>query len=646
MRLSLARKLCGALASASLAMAFVAGAAVAIMPHPHVGRLPGFPRERGVVPVLDSPAAVSARERLVNGAFNAARAKPHAVEPNPGRQPCPPEFALTHDVCYLGGPVLRKPVVHLIFWLGPNVGGVPGNLKIKPFPPLYRSTIERYFTDVAHDEGVLTDVYAVDPQYSDKQGPGVNGSAFVTSNAALDAKAFPTPAHTAEECPGFTQAVAEGPCVLDSDVQKEVESVAGANPGLGNIYFVFTAPGVSSCASFGCSYSAYCAYHSDFGGNGVTPGPQTIYANMPFAAPGVCDSGVHPNEAQDEGTDAAIDIASHEFNEAITDPLGSQCKSKTECEPSSWADAIGQEVGDKCLPPESTVAGTYGEPLGGSGASTFYNQLINGDHYWSQREWSNEAGLFEGGCVQRAIGASFSVSAGAAATVPVTLDGSASGAPGDPATYWVWSFEGEQVGTASPTTPYTFAQPGEHAVGLTAYDAHGNGQATVEIVKVGPPPPSPSPPPPAKPLTIVVKEPASPPAHLTATQLAAMLGLPPNGKKLAGNGSLALGHAECPPACAVTLQLFAKVTTTTHKHRATKLVSVGTLHITVAAKGAGSLALALNSKGRALLRKSRTLACRLLVTVEGQEGGTWQIVRSLTLTSGGSTARHARRRPR
>jgi PKD domain len=642
MRSSLAGKLGCAFVSASVAMAFAAGAAAALAPHPHVGRLPGFPRERGVVPVLDSPAAVSAHERLVKGAFDAARVRRNASEPSTGRQPCPEEFAFTHNVCYLGGPVLRKPVVHLIFWLGPNLGGNPTTPKIKPFPPLYLSTIERYFTDVAHDAGALSDVYAVDPQYSDKEGRGVNGSAFEASNAVLDAKAFPL--RTAEECSGFAKEVAEGPCVLDSDVQKEVASVAGPNAGLGSIYFVFTPEGVSSCASFGCSYNAYCAYHGDFGGDGVTPGPQTIYANMPFQVVGVCDSGVaHPNEAQDGGTDAAIDTASHEFNEAVTDPLGSQCKSEKECEPSSWTDAIGQEIGDKCLPPESTVAGAYGEPLGGSEASTLYNQLINGDHYWTQREWSNEAGQFEGGCVQRAIGASFSVSAGAAATVPVTFDGSASGAPGDPAAYWVWSFEGEQIGTASPTTSYTFAQPGEHAVGLTAYDARGNGQATVEVVKVGPAPPAPPPQPPAKPLTVTVREPASPPAHLTAAQLAAMLGLPPAGKRLGGSASIALGHAECPPACAVTLQLFARVTTTAHKHRSSKLVPVGTLHILVAAKGAGSLALALSAKGRALLRKSHTLACRLLVTVEGQEGGTWQIVRSLTLTSGGSTARHVRR---
>ena len=102
-------------------------------------------------------------------------------------------------------------------------------------------------------------------------------------------------------------------------------------------------------------------------------------------------------------------------------------------------------MGDKCLPPEVTLDGIYGEPLGevSPGRETsLYNQLINGGRYWTQREWSNEAGIFEGGCVQRIIEANILLSRNAAATVPITFNGSASGAPGDPAVYWVWDFGG------------------------------------------------------------------------------------------------------------------------------------------------------------------------------------------------------------
>lgn len=636
--LSLAGRLWRALVCAGVALALGAGAAAAVEPHPTVGRLPGFPRERGVVPVLGSRAAVGAHEKLVTSAFAAAHARPSAglkgaAEPNKELfAPCEGEefFLATHDACYRGGPVLRDPTIHLIFWQGLVTPGV------EEFPPGYVQTVERYFEDVAHDSGAQTNVFAVDPQYGDTTGPGEYKLSFSGVDAEVRHDAFPV---NGTSCIDETK-YSKGPCLLDSDIQEEVQTVAKTSEkGLHDIYVVMTPPGVGGCSdstSGECAYKQYCAYHGDFGGNGVTPGKQTLYADLPFVGGVVgCDSMIHPNPSN--GADAVIDDGSHEVNEVITDPIGSQCetgaKEARECEHNAWTDVIGQEIADKCMPPESTVAGTYGEPLGelapGNEASR-YNQIIDGDHYFTQRAWSNEGGVFEGGCVQRAIGASFSVSVGAAATAPVTFNGSSSGAPGDPAIYWVWSFgEGEQVGTASPTISHTFAQPGEHAVGLSAYDAYGNSEGTVEIVDVAAA--SPSPPPPPAPLTITVKEPASPPAYLTATQLAAKLGLPANGKKLAGNGRIALGHAECPPACSVTLQLYAKVPTTAHGRRSTKLVSIGSLHITVAAKGTGSLSLVLNAKGRTMLRKLHTLSCRLQVSVEGQEGGTWQIVRSLTL---------------
>jgi PKD domain len=668
-RIFLRRSRAAALLCASVALALTAGMAQGAELHPHVGRLPGFPAIRGVVPVLGSSAAVSAREKLVTGAFAAVRARPFkglkgsAVPNKELFAACAEEesFKATHDVCYRGGPVLHHPTVHLIFWQGKP--GSVGETEVEKFPEgpgksaegpgSYINTVEQYMEDVAAESGALTNVFAAIPQYGEEVIPGkfVAGEYALSFNKSTDVTVDPTtfPAASSSQCSDEVPRYLKSPCLLDSDIKKEVEAVTKTSEnGLHDIYVVMTPPGVGGCfeeSSGQCAYKQYCAYHGDFGGNGVTVGQQTLYADIPFVG-GVagCDSGVHPNASTDNGADAAIGDASHEVGEVITDPIGSQCETGAtnvnQCEHNAWTDVIGQEIADKCLPPESTVAGTYGEPLGGLGASTFYNQLINGDHYYTQRVWSNEAGVFEGGCVQRAIGASFSVSSGAAATVPVTFNGSSSGAPGDPATYWVWSFgEGEQVGTASPTISHTFAQPGEHAVGLSAYDAYGNAQGTVEVVNVGAAPPSPAP----VPLTITIKEPASPPAHLTAAQLAVKLGLPANGKKFAGNGRIALGHAECPPACSVTLQLYAKVPTTAHGRRTTKLVPIATLHITMAAKGTGSLSLVLNAKGRTMLRKLHTLSCWLQVTVEGQEGGTWQIVRSLTLTSGGSTARHARR---
>jgi PKD domain len=647
----LRRSSAAALLCTLLALALAAGSAQgAAEPHPHVGKLPGYPAMRGVVPVLGSSAAVAAHEKLVTGAFSAARVRgarglKGLVEPEPNTQffaACESEesFLTSQDACYRGGPVLRDPTVHLIFWQGPvNGKGEASTPKVGTFTQAFVATAERYFEDVAHDSGTQTNVFAVDSQYGDTTGPGEYKLSFSAVDAEVRPDAF-GPTKCVDETPA-----SEGPCLLDKDIQTEVQTVAGTREkGLHDVYVVLTPPGVGGCfdsTSSTCAFKGYCAYHGDFGGDGVTPGKQDIYADLPFAGNVAgCDSMVHPNGPS--GVDAAIDDASHELNEVITDPIGSQCEtgatSVSKCERNAWTDVIGQEIADKCLPPESTVAGTYGERLGevevGSAASAF-NQLIDGNRYFTQRVWSNEAGVFEGGCVQRTIDASFTVSAGAAATVPVRFDGSASGAPGDRPVYWVWDFEGEQIGTPNPTTSYTFAQPGEHIVTLTAYDAYGNAQATAESVSVGPAPvpPPPPPPPPAVP-PIVVKEAPSPPAHLTIAQLAATLGLPASGQSLTGAAQVLLGHAECPPACAITAQLYARVTTATHGHRSTRFLAIGSARLTVAVKGVGALGVKLSAKGRELLRKRHRLSCQLRMSVEGQEGGTWQIVRSLTLTSG------------
>jgi hypothetical protein len=653
----------------SFALLVASAAAAYAVRHPAAGRLPGYPALRGVMPVLGSSAALSAHEKLVNGAFAAARVH-HTARlrgapvANEGElELCLEELEeevsfFTQNMCYRGGPVLHNPTIHLIFWQGQVEEDISKEPNVKLFPLHYIELVERYFEDLAHDSGRETNVFAIDPQYWEEQsGHSFKAGEYKLSfdrntDVTVDAtNAFPKHVSGCSDQTTFS----EGPCLLDSDLQKEVQEVAGtSSKGLGDLYLVLTPPGVGGCFESGeCAYRQYCAYHSDFGGDGMTVGQQTLYADLPYLGEvSGCDSLVHPNEVVseieerkgvDNGADAVIDTASHEVDEAITDPIGSQCDEEeiagkptiVDCEKNAWTDAIGQEVADKCLPPESTVFGIYGEPLGelltGRPASRF-NQEVDADHYWTQRQWSNEAGLTEGACLQRRIKASFSISAIRQATVPMTLDGASSGAPGDPAVYWVWNFgNGEQIGTASPTISHTFAQPDEYAVGLTAYDAFGNSEAGVGTFLVGaaPTPPAPAPAPTA-PQVIRLVPTVSPTAY-TAAQLATKLGLPANGRKLSGNGPFSLGHAECPPACAVTLQLFAKTTSTANKHTTTKLVLIGSAHVRLVAKGAHALSLSLNAKGKQLLHKLHKLSCKLLISVEGQEGGSWQITRSLVL---------------
>jgi hypothetical protein len=95
-----------------------------------------------------------------------------------------------------------------------------------------------------------------------------------------------------------------------------------------------------------------------------------IYANEPYDATiPECWDGTSPNG---DDADATINTISHEHNEAITDPWGD-----------AWLNAAGDgENGDIC-------AWDFGTALGGAPGSQ-YNQVINGDHYWIQQEYSND----------------------------------------------------------------------------------------------------------------------------------------------------------------------------------------------------------------------------------------------------------------
>lgn len=645
-----------------------ANAFAAAVAHPRAGKLPAYPVIRGVVPVLGSKAAIDAHGQLVNESYASARArryKTSTATPVANERPLPrcvdafeEELSfLTQDMCYRGGPVVHGATVHLVFWQGPVEEDVSAEPHVKLFPLHYAEIVEHYLEDVAHDSGLTTNVFAVDPQYREEQILGVSKAGEYRllfnheTDVTFDNEKFPS--HLAGGCVDSTR-YSEGPCLLDSDLRHEAEKVAGtSSKGLSDIYVVLTPPGVGGCfeASSGeCAYRQYCAYHGDFGGDGKTPGQQTLYVDLPYIGEvSGCDSGVHPNEAlsleaeergEDGGADAVIDTASHELNETVTDPIGSQCDEEAGnivgCERTSWTDAIGQEVADKCLPPETVVAGidgTYGEPLVSGLGLRSYNQTINHRHYWTQREWSNDAGPVEGGCVQRAIGAGFTVPSGVRATVPSTFDGSAAGAPEDPAVYWVWDFgDGERVGTSKPTVSHAFRASGRYSVTLTAYDAYGSSAWQRATVEVAAPPPSISAP---EPITITktvsVLVPVEPTAY-TASQLASKLGLPANRAKLSGSGRMVLGHATCPPACTVSVRLYAVEHVTVHGHHVVKRVFIGALTTRLAAKGSRTLTLTLNAARRKLLRKSHALAAQLLVSVTGREGGSWQISRTFTLT--------------
>src|SRR5207253_2374311 len=85
-----------------------------------------------------------------------------------------------------------------------------------------------------------------------------------------------------------------------------------------------------------------------------------------------------PQSPNGDAADATINTISHEHNEAITDPYGD-----------AWWANSQDEVADLCN-------FDFGTPVGGA-AGAEYNQVINGNHYWLQREYSND----DSGCVQQ-----------------------------------------------------------------------------------------------------------------------------------------------------------------------------------------------------------------------------------------------------
>lgn len=230
----------------------------------------------------------------------------------------------------------------------------------------------------------------------------------------------------------------------------------------------------------------------------------------------------------------------------------------------------------------------------------------------------------------------------------MSFNGSGSSPSAGQITSYHWDFGDGQTANGAQVA-HTYGSTGKFTVSLTVANDSGasaiasqavtvneippGGQTTTVTTTVTTPAPPPPPPETVTKTTTTASSafvPVKPTAY-AAAELAAKLGLPGNGNQLSGNGPFTLGHAECPPACGVTLQLYAKETKVSHKHRTSRWAPVGSAHLTLGAKGTSALSLSLNAKGKTLLRKLHRLACKLVVAVEGQEGGSWQIVRSLTL---------------
>jgi IPT/TIG domain len=191
----------------------------------------------------------------------------------------------------------------------------------------------------------------------------------------IDTNPFPT-----DECDPQGDANGNTTCLTDAQIANELDSFLGGlglPSGYGNLNPMMLPPSVGVCfAASGqngatvCSTNSFCAYHgwsAPVSNPGANPG--YIYAVEPYNPLGSsgCDFGEDPNG---NAADITVNTLSHETNEAITDPVGL-----------GWWDSNGLENGDKC-------AWNFGDRFGTTGLGQ-YNQVINGDVYFLQREWSN-----------------------------------------------------------------------------------------------------------------------------------------------------------------------------------------------------------------------------------------------------------------
>jgi streptogramin lyase len=271
--------------------------------------------------------------------------------------------------------------------------GTPGDVTIVPvfwapsgygFSASYKSLIEQYLSDVAAASGSANNVFAVATEYYQQIGSGPDQyiNYDVHAGAELDlTDAYPASSLTT----GCVADTGYSACVTDGALQQELRQAISAQSlpaDDSHLYMVFLPSGVESCQSTGSSASGdscssgpagstsiYCAYHSALD----LAGAPVIYANLPYPNVTACSDPYNGPQSPNGNVaaDTAISMVSHEAIEAITDWEG------------AWIDPSGWEIADEC-------AYVYGAPIGG-GPGSYYNQVINGHHYYTQDEFSNNA---------------------------------------------------------------------------------------------------------------------------------------------------------------------------------------------------------------------------------------------------------------
>jgi hypothetical protein len=253
------------------------------------------------------------------------------------------------NLTYHNGPVMLSNNTYAIYW-APSGHAISSS---------YQTLINRYFRDVGG-----TSFFNIATQYYQNPGPAFPANASIFVGSYVDTTAYP---HAGTPSAPLT----------DADIQNAVRRAIAARGwpvGQNNLYFVFTAQGIESCADAnnctpGTAHPAFCAYH----GNETVNGGTVAYANMPYGE--TWSTSCRSFTKSPNGNIAAdneISTVSHEHFEAVTDVLATTG-------PNAWYDAAGFEIGDKCGYQYGTIS------------STGSNVTLHGDPYIVQQEYSNAA---------------------------------------------------------------------------------------------------------------------------------------------------------------------------------------------------------------------------------------------------------------
>lgn len=301
-----------------------------------------------------------------------------------------------------GGPVLGSEAPYVIYWAP---GGTSGSSY--SIPSASESLLTQYLTDVAaaSTASSTTNVYSVLTQYNTPYSQIFSTAQTNThpyTQSVIDMDPFPAQSGCSL-APGMTA------CVSDASLQAEIEnliqrgklpSATWSSSGATPIFFMITPIDVNVCTSGGsCVNNSFCAYHSEFSYSGSN----VLYASVPFSvfANGStkgCQtdqySTIYESPTGTYHGDEAYNIAddlSHELSETITDPLINAWYSKNGLEVGDLCEAYGARVNtSKGLSPLA-YAPAFDSGTGNASAGYLYDQLINGDQYYNQTEFSNSA---------------------------------------------------------------------------------------------------------------------------------------------------------------------------------------------------------------------------------------------------------------